>query len=296
MNLFQHLERDLDTVVHRYEHTDPRLGRHVRHDPRNARYPVGVLPASAIQSVHWDRAEAILDQGQLGSCTGNAGTGWLGTANAAGAGLTSVVIGSAGAKASHGHFKAQTYTLDEAFAVQLYGLATDIDPYSGQYPPTDTGSDGPSIGAALKLLGLSTGYAHAFSLDALKSAIQVSAVLWGTEWLNSMFDPDSSGTLTVDPASGVAGGHELVISGFDVNAGRWIVDNSWGTGWGLLGSCFVSDSDMAYLLSQQGDITVPVVAAPAPPVPPVPPVPSTTTAQQLWDAQKVVALGLGVAV
>jgi hypothetical protein len=289
MNLFDRLERDLDTVVHRYEPTDPRLGRHVRHDPRNLLYPVGVLPKAAIQSVHWSRAEPILDQGNLGSCTGNAGTGWLGTASVAGAGLTSVVISAAGAKASHGHFTAGTYALDEAFAVKLYGLATAIDPYPGTYPPTDTGSDGPSVAAALKLLGLCTGYAHAFSLDALKSAIQVSAVLWGTEWLNSMFTPDSSGTLTVDPGSGVAGGHELVISGFDVNAGRWIVDNSWGTGWGLLGSCFVSDSDMAYLLSQQGDITVPVVAAPAPPVPPVPPVPGVVTAAQLWTDLKAAA-------
>jgi hypothetical protein len=46
---------------------------------------------------------------------------------------------------------------------------------------------------------------------------------------------------------------------------------------------------MAYLLGQQGDITVPVAAAPAPPVPPVPPVPGVVTAAQLWTDLKVAA-------
>lgn len=296
MNLFQHLERDTRRAVNRYEPTDSRLGRHVNHDSRNLAYALPVIPESAIQTVHWPRSIPILDQGQLGSCTGNAGTGFLGTANAAGSGLTSVAITAAAAKASHGHFTAGTYTLNEDFAVRLYGLATAIDSYPGTYPPTDTGSDGPSIGAALKLLGLAASYSHAFSLAALKTAIQVGPAMWGTEWLESMFDPDPSGTLTVDPSSGVAGGHELVISGFDVSSSLWTVDNSWNTSWGLLGSCFVTDSDMAYLLGQQGDVTVPSRTAPVPPAPPVPPVPSTATAQQLWDAQKVVALGLGVAV
>jgi hypothetical protein len=102
MSLFQHLERDVRRVVHRYEPTDSRLGRHVNHDSRNYAYALPVLPKAAIQTVHWQRAIPILDQGQLGSCTGNAGTGFLGTANAAGPGLSTVVIAAAAAKASHG--------------------------------------------------------------------------------------------------------------------------------------------------------------------------------------------------
>lgn len=265
-------------MLYRYEAMDPRLGRHVNHDPRALRYPVGVLPRSAIQSVHWAREVPIFDQGNLGSCTGNAGTGLLGTDNSGQHGNSSVMISDAGAAASHGHFTAGTRILDESFAVDLYSLATDIDSYPGEYPPDDTGSDGPSVAAALVLLGLASSYSHAFSIDALKSAIQSGPVMWGTEWLNSMFNPNGDGTLPVDPNSGVAGGHELVISGYDPSSDVFSVDNSWGTSWGLNGSCFVSGTDMAYLLGQQGDITVPnyaIVPVPPVPVPPGPPVPPT---------------------
>jgi hypothetical protein len=279
-----------------FEPTDSRLGRHVNHDPRALNYPVGVLPKSAIQTVHWARRAPILDQGQLGSCTANAGTGFLGTDSAAGPGATSVTISAAGAAASKKLFKAGTYVLDESFAVLLYELTTRIDPYPGQYKPTDTGSDGPSVAAALKLLGLAADYSHVFSYAAAQAGSQLGGMLWGTAWLQSMFTPDANGFLVVDPASGVAGGHELVISGYNASTDVWTVDNSWGTSWGINGSCFVHGKDMAYLLSQQGDITIPNYAiVPAPPVPPTP-APGAATAQQLWDGQKAVAVGLGVTV
>lgn len=283
------------THTFQFIRTDRRLGRHVNHDPRNAFYPVGVVPKAALSSVQWTRRAPILDQGNLGSCTGNAGTGFLGTDSAGGPGATGVVISAAGAKASHGLFKAGPYALDENFAVLLYELATRIDPYPGQYKPDDTGSDGPSVAAALKLLGLAASYSHAFSLDALKSAVagpNGGPAMWGTIWLESMFDPGSDGVLVVDKTSGVAGGHELVISGFSVPDALWTVDNSWGTSWGIGGSCRVTDADMAWLLSQQGDITVPNYApVPVPPAPPVVP-----DAQVLWDALKGTAATQGVTV
>lgn len=258
------------SLTRMFEPTRPRFGRHVNHDDRALAYPVGVLPKSAIKSVQWAH-RFILDQGQLGSCTANAGTGFLGTDSAAGPGVTSVTIGAAGAAASKGLFKAGAYVLNEAFAVALYELATRIDPFPGQYKPTDTGSDGPSVAAALKLLGLAASYSHAFSLAALKSAIGSGPAMWGTTFLNSMENPDSSGVLVVDPSSGVAGGHEMVITGYDVSTQLWTVDNSWGASWGLGGSCLVRDADMGYLLSQQGDITIPNYGiVPVPPVPPAP--------------------------
>lgn len=283
------------TYTFQYTPRHVRLGRHVNHDPRALAYPVGVLPRSAVQSVQWQRRIPILDQGQLGSCTANAGTGFLGTDSAARPGATSVVIGAAGAKASHGIFQAGTYPLDEAFAVMLYELTTRIDPFPGQYRPTDTGSDGPSVGKALKLLGLAASYSHAFSPDALKAAIQGGPVLWGTEWLESMFTPGPDGLLVVDRSSAVAGGHELVVSGFDVPSGLWTVDNSWDASWGVGGSCRVTDADMAWLLSQQGDITVPDYApVPVPPDPPAPPM--GVSGQDLWNGLKGFASGMGVTV
>jgi hypothetical protein len=284
----------MSAIVQKYEPVDPRLGRHVNHDPRSLAYAHGVLPRSAVKSVSWQRRTPILDQGQLGSCTGNAATGLLGTDNAAGTGQTSVTISAAGAAVSHGHFTAGTHALDETFAVALYSLATDIDPYPGEYPPTDTGSDGLSVTKALKALGLVTSYTHAFSIDALNSALQNGPVIIGIPWLNSMFTPDSTGRLTVDPSSGVAGGHELEVVGVDLVAGMYELPNSWGTGWGENGYCFVAAADMAYLLGQQGDVTVPAVGAPVPPTPP--PAPGGVSASQLWADLKAAAAKDGITV
>jgi hypothetical protein len=247
------------------------LGRHVHHDPRSLAYAHGVLPKSAIKTVEWTRRIPILDQGQLGSCTGNAATGLLGTDSAGRTAATSVTITSAGATASHGVFTAGTYPLDEAFAVRLYSLATVLDEFKGQYPPTDTGSSGLGVAKALQALGLAASYTHAFSLAALNSALQAGPVLIGIEWLNSMFDPAADGRIVVDHTSGVAGGHELELSKFDATTGEYWVPNSWNTSWGQNGWGYLTAADLAWLLSQQGDVTVPVLtAAPTPTPTPVP--------------------------
>lgn len=244
---------------------DARLGRHVRHDPRSLAYAFGSLPQSAIQSVSWQRRIPILDQANLGSCTGNALVGVLGTDSKGRTATESVTVKADG----KGVFTAGTYALDEAFAVKAYSLNTLLDTYRGNYPPTDTGSDGLAAASTGKALGLLKGYRHAFTVDALRSALQAGPVLWGTVWLRSMFGTDADGFIKVDRTSGEAGGHELVISGYDVAEDVYEVQNSWGTSWGVDGFAYVHGADMAWLLSQDGDITVPEYApAPAPvPVP-----------------------------
>jgi len=250
--------------------TRPILGRHVDHDPRSLAYAHGVLPGSALQSVDWTRRIPVLDQARLGSCTTNAGTGLLGTDSAGRIATTSVTIGDAGAAASHGLFTAGEYTLDEAFAVRLYSLATLLDGIPGQYPPTDTGSSGIGVAKALKALGLIVGYSHAFSLAALASALQTGPVIIGIPWFNSMFNPASDGRIPVTAASGVAGGHEIEIAAYDAGAGEYWLTNSWGTSWGQAGRGYLTASDLQWLLSQQGDVTVPVWATTPAPPPPAP--------------------------
>jgi hypothetical protein len=246
------------------------LGRRVEHDPRSLSYAHGVLPKSAIRSVDWTRRIPVLDQGQLGSCTGNAGTGILGTDSAGRTATTSVTISPAGAAASHGLFAAAPYVLDEAFAVALYSLATILDGVAGTYPPEDTGSSGLGVAKALKALGLATSYSHAFSLGALTSALQTGPVIIGIPWLHSMFTPASDGRIPVQPATGVAGGHEIEIAAYDAGAGEYWLTNSWGTSWGQAGRGYLTASDLQWLLSQQGDVTVPVWATTPAPPPPAP--------------------------
>ncbi|MFB7244661.1 hypothetical protein ACFCYX_19635 [Streptomyces populi] len=235
------------------------LGRRVEHDPRSLAFAHGVLPASAIKSVDWTRRAPIFDQGNLGSCTGNAATGLLATDSAARTGLTSVTIDGS------------VLPIDEDLAVRVYSLATQLDEFDGAYPPTDTGSSGLGAAKALKKLGLASSYTHAFSLTALKSALQTGPVMVGTVWLNSMFAPTTVGTLTVDRNSDAAGGHEYVISAYDAGSGQFRIDNSWGENWGVRGSAWIEAADLQWLLSQQGDVTVPAWAeAPSPPPAPTP--------------------------
>jgi hypothetical protein len=266
----------------------PGLGRIQHHDPRNLAYAHGVLPKSAIKSVTWTRRTPILDQGQLGSCTGNALTGALGT-DSAGRTATAQIAVKADSK---GIFTAGTYTLDEQFAVMAYELNTRLDNIHGQYKPDDTGSSGPACGKTAQQLGVATGYTHAFSYDALRSALQTGPALIGIPWYQSMFDPKSDGQIVVDTASGLAGGHELMVREYDaVNDLVW-VDNSWGLSWGVNGRGYFAGADLRKLLSDGGDVTV--LAFTTTPAPTPPPSPTPAPDPRLVEALPLLAKGVGL--
>jgi C1A family cysteine protease len=48
----------------------------------------------------------------------------------------------------------------------------------------------------------------------------------------------NSGVYKCNPSSGVAGGHCIVIVGYDDSKQAWLIRNSWGTGWGMNGYCW----------------------------------------------------------
>ena len=242
------------TRIQMIDRTDPRLGRHINHDPRSRAYAF-TAPTAVLKAVEHPRHIPILDQGNLGSCTGNAAVGALGSGP-----LWDALAVYAPQLAG---------TLDEDLAVKVYSIATGLDDYAGDYPPDDTGSDGLSVAKAVVRLGFAPGYQHAFGMDAFLGALQVRPVIVGTNWHESMFWPSSSGLVTVDPASGVAGGHEYVARSFDPVSGLVGFDNSWGSGWGAEGSFFVGAGEFRELLAADGDATVfTPLASPAPiPVP-----------------------------
>lgn len=274
----------------RYTPTDPRLNRHVRHDERSVGFAVGTRPRSSIKSVEWQRHIPILDQGQLGSCVPNNGPEFLGTDALGYTGVTSVRIPKADTK---GEFTAASlWNLDETFALNLYRLVTRLDPYPGQWEPDDTGSDGLTLAKALVMLGLSDVYQHAFTYQALVSALQTGPVTLGLEWENSMFDTAPDGKIKIDYSSGVAGGHQIFARKYDVDNDRVWVDNSWGEhGFGLDGRGYFQGSELAVHLKRAGDVTVPHLIGSVPVPPPVP-VPAVTDAQ-LWASAKLWALGKG---
>lgn len=247
--------------------TDPRLGRHVHHDPRSLRY---LAPARLdLTSVRHQRYIPVFDQGQLGSCTGNAAAGCLGTGPLFHAiGVT--VLG-------------QDETTDETYAVGIYSDAEKLDGGAG-YPPEDQGSSGLSVAKVLKSRGLISGYTHATSLQATLTALAAGPVIVGTSWHEDMFTPDADGRL--HPTGAVEGGHEYVLDELDVENQRVWMQNSWGTSWGLTGRAYLTWTDLGTLLDDQGDCTV--FVSPSEPAPTPTPAPDPAPEDVVSEVVKTI--------
>jgi hypothetical protein len=233
-----------------------RLGRHVRHDPRSLAY---VLPESAPVTVRWERTIPVLDQGNVGSCTGNAAVGVLGTAPA---------FAALAAKIAEG------LKLDENEALNLYSAAEIIDGGAG-LPSEDQGSSGLSVAKAAKKAGLISGFVHATSIGGCHTAIQAGPFMAGTDWFTGMDSPNSNGVVTATGT--VRGAHEYECIAYDGATDLWEFVNSWGLGYGVAGHFFYSSADFARLLGAQGDATQLIpLSQPAPVPTPVPPSPIPT--------------------
>lgn len=232
------------------------LGRHVLHDSRSLNYR-HVASGRELVAVTHARHIPILDQGDVGSCTGNATTGALGTSPLEDA------------------LPATHPALDESEALKIYSAAETIDG-DGPYPPNDNGSSGLSVAKAAKNAGLISGYKHALSLADALDALQDGPVLWGTNWLAGMDAVTSAGLIKYTGSS--RGGHELVLRSYDPTTGLVGGDNSWGSSWGFKGSFFISATDLGKSLADEGDITILVPLSQPAPVPTPAPTPTPVPA------------------
>lgn len=228
------------------------LGRHVGHDSRSLNYLVPET-TDTFTPIKWDMTYEPLDQGQLGACTGFA--------------TVTCLMHAPYAPTVPGNI-----VLNNNEGITVYSAATRLDSYPGNYPPTDTGSDGLSAAKAAKKLGLIAGYLHITTAAALASALAIGPVIVGTDWYESMFTTDAAGNVHVLKSTGVAGGHEYTLDEI-TGDGRFGFTNSWGTSFGVNGRFFMQIPDFLGLLAAKGDAThfVPL-GAPAPtPTPPAPP-------------------------
>ena len=252
-----------------------RLGRHVRHDSRSLAYLVEAAAVSTLTSVRHERYIPVLDQGDLGSCTGNAALGAVGT------GALYLALNDSPSQPWATNEKA-----DEVLAVSLYSSATHLDDADGAYPPDDTGSDGLSVA---KAAGLISGYQHATSLEAALTALAAGPVITGVNWYDSFDEPDGNGQIAIVKGAQVRGGHEFVVDALDVEHQLVWFTNSWGIGWGVEGRACMSWDTWGRLLKEEGDVTVfTPVTEPAPfPVPPGPaPAPVDVADQALAAAAR----------
>jgi hypothetical protein len=214
----------------------PNPGRIKRHDARSLEFPAKA--ATIVKSViHTPPPEKWrLDQGHLGSCTGNAMAQWLNS------------------KPAH---RPRTRYLDQADAVRFYSYATSIDPWPGTYPPDDTGSSGIAVCKAAQREGLIAAYTWAFGLEHTLASLTLTPVMLGTVWKNDMFWPDAEGFVKATGSD--VGGHEYLLFGINLrNRYVWAL-NSWSNLWGLKGRFKLSFETLKTLLDDGGDAVIPVL-------------------------------------
>jgi hypothetical protein len=216
------------------EQIDPekRLGRHILHDSRSWNYQAQQAPK--VKSVSHAAVGLPLNQGQLGSCTANA---------------------LCGAMNSKPDFTSGS-PLNEKNAVDLYNLETQLE--GKPHPPNDPGGSGLMVCKAAMQQGLIASYTHAFGIQQALEALTLRPVITGINWYTSFDTPSSDGLVAITPEATVRGGHEVVADGIDAaNELVWFW-NSWGTQYGVGGRFCMNFDTWEQLLTQQGDVTVPV--------------------------------------
>ena len=221
--------------------TDPRCRRHVLHDSESRRYETDTTGLT-LAGFNWPVTADPLDQGGAGACT-------------SGASLTKLRLGPFNVPAVAAAVTKAYGGFNQAGIYSLYNDEENLDG-DGPYPPNDNGSTGLTAAKVLRAKGIIAGWTQTFSLNAALTAGQKQPFITGTLWFNSMFDPSPEGIVTVNPASGLAGGHEWVVISYDPVRGLVGCLNDWGR-WGLNGTgVFLMEAERyGYLLDQQGDTT-----------------------------------------
>lgn len=199
-------------------------------DERSRSYPVTAIAAGELQTRTWTTS-IVLDQGQEGACTGFA------------------VAHELDAEPDH------VADVDAELATALYKRAQQIDEWPGE---DYSGSSVLAAVTAAKELGYIAEFRWAFGEADLALAVStVGPAVIGVNWHEGMSDPDEDGFL--HPDGELVGGHAILVKGIDLERDAYLLQNSWGQGWGELGEAWLSREDMRALLAAGGEACIPLV-------------------------------------
>lgn len=200
-------------------------------DDRDYRLSVILPERGAATRKFWTRP-LVLDQGNTGTCEGNAWTGWLADAPVFHPGITAL----------------DDPTTGEEYARQLYFDAThDTTLEQGAYTRQIL-----KVLVQRRLIGA---YHRAVSVEEVITAIlTLGPVCFGSDWYASMDDvvyEYGNAYIGVDEASGVRGGHEYVLDAIDLAPPEGPpyarLHNSWSDQWAHEGTARVSIDDLHVL-------------------------------------------------
>lgn len=217
------------------EQTDPRLGRHIVHDPRSRGFAVATRPPVDIRRSFRHRVlgPVPIPRQTIGNCTG---VDQCVRADAQGNRVRGVTLGMQTADA-------------------IYARATQLDPFDGTYPPSDGGSSGLAAAMAAKEAGIVERYEWIFGgVEQLLAVLVDHPVGVGTRWYRGMFDTDPA-TFLVHPTGSVAGGHQWAIVGYNVRLAAFEGMCWWGD-WASSGLFRIRKDDLSDLLADDGDAHV----------------------------------------
>lgn len=218
--------------------SDSRLTRIAQFDERSRNYSIRELDRTrkTPRSYTWPCRE-VLDQGSEGACVGYAFAHELIAAPCQYQNVTNQFIRE-----------------------KIYWEAQKVDPWiGGSYPEASPVYEGTSVLAGVKVmkrLGFFEEYRWAFGIEDLAWAVgHCGPAILGLNWYEGMLKPFDCGSLHV--TGSLVGGHAIMCRG--VKAGEYFtVHNSWGPGWGKLGTAKISWNEMDRLLHEDGEAVIPL--------------------------------------